>query len=64
MGVRASEPPRTWLRWARALLTWKRNDAGGHGGAAKVFSFESMDAFLQVLSPERYRLLRHADGRG
>jgi predicted transcriptional regulator len=43
---------------AAFLAAWRRAEAGDQA-EDRVLAFESLDAFLALVSPERLRLLRH-----
>ena len=47
---------------AAFLAAWRRAEAGDQA-EDRVLAFESLDAFLALVSPERLRLLRHVHAR-
>lgn len=47
---------------AAFLAAWRRAEAGDDA-QDRILAFESLDAFLALVSPERLRLLRHLRAR-
>ena len=44
--------------WSRAMAVARRIDAGDYTPEAASLSFPTMDGFLQLVTPERWHLLR------